>query len=391
MKVRSDKASDSSRIAGRGPWRRVSGWRRISLLVLMLGSIACGQEGSEPAANEPDTPEPEPSRVLREVDEEMPELLPDKVIPWQESLLELPAENGTEQAEVRNGVRPANQGGGLFPPAVWPLVPELPLGPLGAVDKPPDGAVLAEVGTGESGGAALSAELTAEYFKQRPEKVFLDPQHLLSQAQSDYMESMVRRWLNDGKYRATFLLFGEGQELPAEVEPSKLVRDWFGVKETHLLVCGFLNQPERTRVFFVPDAVPDIRREPLRAALGAAMREAGRIKGGVEQLQRFCYKTKIRLHRLEQEWGVAKTLRRNPASDRNSGLIIRVLAAISMAALVLASILGLVKRKKNPAAPVTEGEPIFLPEQELHIRLGAPHGGGFSAVITFPPAVKPRH
>lgn len=358
--------------------------------MVLLGSTVCGQEESERDTNNPEMPGSEPSRMVKEVDEELPDLPPDQSIPWQDSLLELPAENGTEQDEVRNGVRPANQGGGLFPPAVWPLMPDLPLGPLKPVEVRADGSILPEDGTEETRGAALNPQLLVDYFGQRPQNSFLDPQHLLNQAESEYMESLLRRWLNDGNYRATMLLFAEGQAIPEEVDPSKIVRKWFGAKEAHLLVCFFMNQPERTGVFFVPEAVPDFRKEPLKAALSAAIREAGRARGGVRQMQRFSYKTKVRLHRMDQKLGIAETLRKNRKSKGVSRNMVRVLTAISIAGLVLASFLRRSEKKKRRVVPGTVEEPVFLPEQELHTRLGAPHGGGFSAVITFAPAARSR-
>lgn len=328
-------------------------------------------------------PEDEGRAVTGEVEETI-DILPEILIPWHETLLELPEWISQEAAEIQHRRRPANHGAGLFPPDVWPIQPEPVLGPLirdEALAAPPR----------PRGGdlpvmpVALSPELMALYIARPPDGVFINPQNLVP---GNLVEPLVRRWLNEQcAFRTTILLFGAGQQLPAGFDPQALRREWFGDKGEELLMFYFHQEPQRTLAIFGPAAKTRYGGDLLRSVVDAAVTEAGRVSGGQEQLERFCYKMSVRLHWL------ARTIPGEavPQSGRADGAPVSgslkkaAVAALIAAGLIAGGSLILTwYRRRRPrniegAGPV----PVLLPDNEFRPRFGAPHSGGFSAMITF--------
>lgn len=318
--------------------------------------------------------------------EEGVEFLPDNPIPWHDSLLELPGWMRQELSEIRDRTRPANQGGGLFPPQIWPLQPEPVQGPL-ILDStlPGDGSSSLALNPKEV--VPLGPELMGQYTLQQPVGVLVDPQQLVQNRASGQMESLVQRWLNDQcVFRTTLLVFGPGQQLPSDFDPQALRRQWSGESDDTLLVFYFYQQPERTLAIFGPGARATYTAAVLRSIVDAAVVEAARVSGPTEQLERFCYKMSVRLHWL------ARSLPAKPADPGASGNPGRrwwgnpVVSVPVLSALVLASGFGLARfiRSRRARSEGKDDGPVFFPETEPCPRFGAPHSGGFSAVITFP-------
>ncbi len=318
--------------------------------------------------------------------EEAVEFLPDNPIPWHDSLLGLPGWMRQELTEIRDRIRPANQGGGLFPPQIWPLQPEPVQGPLILDSSLP--------GEGDSGLALdpravvpLGPGLMGRYTMQQPVGVLVDPQQLIQDRSGGQMESLVQRWLNDQcVFRTTLLVFGPGQQLPSDFDPQALRRQWAGETDDSLLVFYFYEQPERTLAIFGHGACATYTAAVLRSIVDASVVEAARVSGPTEQLERFCYKMSVRLHWLARsppaklvDTGVSG----NPSRRwwGNMAVSVAILGALGLAAGF-----GVVRliRSRRPRSEGGHDGPFLLPETEPCPRFGAPHSGGFSAVITFP-------
>ena len=329
---------------------------------------------------------PDGSEGLTGEMEELPELIPENPIPWHDSLLELPEWMSQEQAEIETRRRPANHGGGLFPSQIWPLQPEPVPGPLtwdSALAKGAEGSAAPRPGVP----IPLGPELMALYTAQVPTRVFVDPQNFLRERSGAQMESLLQRWLNDQcAFRTTMLVFGPGQQLPADFDPQALRRQWFGSSEEALLVFYFYGQPERTLAIFGPGARASYGEGVLRAVVDAAVTEAGRVHGDPEQLERFCYKMSVRLHwlvrtRLPGAEGTGISAAAQPRRDWGK----TVARAALWSALGISAGLAAVFWRRRWPVPVAD-EPVLFPERDLCPRLGAPHSGGFSSVISFPRA-----
>ena len=324
------------------------------------------------------------SRTVKGGIEESAELIPQLSIPWHDSLLELPEWMSREASEIQHRIRPSNHGAGLFPPEVWPLQPESEQGPLirdealaGGTPKPARDRGATPV--------ALGPELMALYVGRKPDRVLVDPQHFVPGGR---VEPLVQRWLNDQcVFRTTVLLFGAGQQLPADFDPQALRREWFGDAGDELLVFYFHQEPQRTLAIFGPEARNRYGADVLRPVVDAAVTEAGRVSGGPEQLERFCYKMSVRLHWLARTAPAGGGAETGPPSGAMSpgSLKKAAWAALLGAGLIAAGSLFLTwhRRRGGSAAGAEVPIPIFLPESGFQPRFGAPHSGGFSSMITF--------
>lgn len=325
-------------------------------------------------------------RPRMEGEEELPaEFEPDQVVPFDQSRLGLPGWQEAERLEILRRQRPANQGGGLFPAEIWPIqpVPAVPVLKTGSQEH-----AAAPLPTG-----MLSQPVLDLYFARRPDRVFCDPQGVLPPGVREEMESRVRRWLNtEGPFRATVLLFGPGQQLPPAVDAQSVLNQWVGdgaQSANHLLVFYYFNEPGRTSVVFSEGTAARVPAAGLAEAMSSAARAAGRVEGGLPQLERFCYKTTVHLHRLAQV---------RPAEGGQAGRSsvsvwrMRFLAATGfvLAAVMVWILAGRGKtRKSRGREDAKEGSralpsPVLLPEQDLYPRLNAPHAGGLASVISFP-------
>ena len=313
------------------------------------------------------------SRVVTGEMEETTDILPEILIPWHDSLLELPEWMSLEAGEISNRRRPANHGAGLFPPEVWPIQPEPVLGPLIR-----DEALAVTPTPRRRGGTitavALGAELMELYAGSPPDGVLVNPQNLVP---NDRVEPLVQRWLNDQcVFRTTILLFGGGQQLPAGFDPQALRRGWFGAEGEELLVFYFLGEPQRTLAIFGPQANSSYGRDLLRSVVDAAVAEAARVSGGQEQLERFCYKMSVRLHWLARTApGMAVAAQGTADGAGHSGSLKRAAtAALVAAGLIAIGILSLTwyRRRAGGSAAAADRVPVFLPEIEFKPRFGAP-------------------
>jgi hypothetical protein len=369
---------------------------RILLLLPLFLGVALAEDQDQPVNAAPGKEEEEKEEEEEEEErdmptgemEELPELIPEQSLPWHDSLVELPLWMNRERREIDSRTRPANQGGGLFPPEVWPLQPGPVLAPLVRDDPavpvpPPDPSAGKEP-------VLLGPELMARYFSQPPDGVFLDPQHLIQGRDTGAMESLVQRWLNDQcAFETTVVVFGAGQQLPSDFDPQALRREWFAGSTKALLVLYFHHQPERTLAIFGPEAKASYGESVLRRVVDAAVTEAGRVGGGTEQLERFCYKMSVRLHWLalthEARLAGLATSETGPDAGNSSfrTLMLACGGAVVMGGLVLA---GWAWRRRHRTVAGSGSGPVLLPDWEVIPRLGAPHSGGFSAMISFPPA-----
>jgi hypothetical protein len=347
----------------------------------------------EPAANgaEDSPPEETPASPtttgtpgLGDRDEGV-DLLPPEIIPWQDSMLALPEWTSPEQEEITYGLRPANQGGGLFPPQIWALQPTPEAGLL-LHDIESTDAAAPVASQDEPALVPLGLEQMALYTGQKPTTAFVDPQHFVKGRPAAWMESLVKRWLNEQcAFHTTMLVFGKDQLLPADFDPQALRKQWFAEDEDALLVLYFYHQPERTLAIFGPKARTAYSEDLLRSTIEAAVTETGRVAGAEEQMERFCYKMSVRLHWLSR-------LRIYPALDGAPGLPANqglepsrkaVWLVLGGAVLMAAGVLATSWLRRRQAGRAARGDATLLPEAEHLPRFGAPHCGGFSSVITF--------
>jgi len=341
------------------PARTARAVRRLAVMVWLTPPFAAtGQETAPPGLT--------PASDLEETGA-LTDLLPGFVDP-----LTLP------EPQPEGGVPAGNMAGddpGLFPGELWSGEP--------AILPPPGEAE--ETAPPPTESSILTPELLASCFGSVPPPALHDPQHLLSPEQAGPLAELLQESLNArGSFQASVVLLRPSQQIPATLNPPELLQSWHGDTKA-LLVLYFMGRPERTQAFFSPEVHRWHRGEDLRQVLDFGVREAARMSTPAGQLQRFCYKTAIRLDRLHRQGIVTPTDEPLPpvaAAAPVHGLWWTVVTGIHAAGLVLAAVWWWRRR----AADGRAGETVLLPEQDFVTRLGAPHSGGFGAVMHFGPA-----
>jgi hypothetical protein len=324
------------------------------------------------AAAAQDTPAPGESAAMTPTSDKeetgaLTDMLPDFTDPL--TLPEKERDRGFEAMESEA------DGPGLFPSELWS-------GDRGA--PPPPGEEPAPT-PAPAEDETLTREVLASCFGSVPPPPLHDPQRLLAPAQAAPLARLLGESLNA---RETFLtsvvLMRPTQQIPQALNPPELLQSWHGNNKS-VLILYFMGRPDRTQAFFAPEVRRQHRGEDLRQVIDFGVREAARMTTPLGQLQRFCYKTAIRLDRLHRQGVVTPTDEPLPpavAAAPGNGHWWAFVIGIHAAGLTAAALWWW--RRRRAAADGT-GCRILLPEQELVTRLGAPHSGGCGAVLQFGP------
>ena len=235
----------------------------------------------------------------------------------------------------------------------------------------------------------LPPEVAASCFGPSPPPPLHDPQHLLPATTSASLLALLRDSLNArGTFMTSIVVLGPEQQIPVTLNPTDLLQKWYGSGKC-LLVLYFLGRPDRTQAFFSPAARKQYRTEDLRQLIDFGVREAERMDTPVTQLQRFCYKTAVRLDRLHRLGTVTPTDEPAPlatAAVPAASLWWAFAIGVQAAGLACAAVWWW--RRRRAAAAGRDGDAIHLPEQDLVCRLGASYSGGSGAVIQFGSAAR---
>jgi hypothetical protein len=320
------------------------------------------------------TPPPEPPATTAPASDgeetgALTDLIPDIVDP-----LTLPMEENAVPASADHGL-PAIS---LFPGELWSGDRTVPPPPdESQVENPPPAV---EEST-------LTEEVAASCFGPAPPPPLHDPYHLLTPSQTTPLATLIRESLNArGTFQTSVVLLKPSQQIPVTLNAPELLQRWYGDSKG-LLVLYFMGRPERTQAFFSPATRQLHRSEDLRQVVDFSVREASRMAAPLAQLQRFCYKSAIRLDRLHRQGVVTPDEEPEPVTAAAPGPAIGLWWAFAIgihaAGLGAAGVWWWRRRRREPGRA---GIPIQFPEQDLVYRLGAPHSGGFGAVIHFGPS-----
>jgi len=348
----------------RFPYRSRRRWFHppaIAACLCLLGANFPGPAMATPAA----TPEATPASDQEETGA-LTDIVPDFVDP-----LTLP---GGETGAPSDASLSLWEGPGLFPGELWSgeitLLPSPDIPP-----EPPPAPPLDE--------SIIPPEVMATSFGAAPPPPLHDPQRLLTPAQAAPLEELIRTSLNArGTFQTSVVLLRGTQQIPVAIHPPALLQSWHGGQKG-LLVLYFMGRPERTQAFFSPAVLRQHRNEDLRQVIDFGVREAARMSAPLAQLQRFCYKTAIRLDRLHRQGVVAPTDEPPPpveAAAPPASLWWAFAIGVHAAGAAVALVWWWRRRRTGPQSP---GTPVLLPWQECATRLGAPHCGGTAAVMSF--------
>lgn len=336
-------------------------------------SMPAARAAPSPIPGEPDAPavpQPEASTPLSDKEEtgSLTDILPDRV-----ELFALPAADDDSPAASED--RALHSVVSLFPPELWPPVP-------GASADPGTSTIKTEPGTFPSG-EAMTPELVASCFGSAPPPPLHDPLSLLAQADAASLRALLRDSLNArGSFQTSVVVLKPSQQIPVALNPPELLQRWYG-RSKGLLILYFFGQPDRTQAFFTPESMRCHRSEELRQVIDFGVREAGRLTAAPAQLQRFCYKTVIRLDRLHRQGTITPAEEPSPAVAAVPGAGLWWAFAVGVQATALAGGGVWWWRRRRTGGGGSIDECIRFPEQDIVARLGAPHSGGFGAVIQF--------
>jgi hypothetical protein len=262
--------------------------------------------------------------------------------------------------------------GSLFPPELWAIPPE---------SYPEEPYVLPLAAAVEEGGA-LDGRAFAAGFGAAELPALCDPQSLLPAEDAAVLGALAGRSMQRHGFRFCLVLLGGAQQVPAGVDYDALMQRWPGTAKG-VTVIYYAGRPERTLAWFSPAARSSHRTEDLRMIIDLGMKEAARAGAPLPQLQRFIYKTLLRLDRLHRQGEVSPS-DEIPAASTAAATAAAPAAGIGWWSAVIAgqgvalaaAVLWWRRRKR------LAGEIIVLPGQEIMARLGGPHSGGSGAVLT---------
>ena len=334
---------------------------RATLTVLLLTLSRSAAQETAP------TPElPPPAGLSPASDKEETGALTDMLPGFVDPLL-LPAEKEPSGEE---------QSVSLFPEELWSGDHT----PVPGPDAP--GAEGVSVASGDT---PVLQDIWASTFGPAPPPPLHDPQQLLTPAQRAELTALVAQSLNArGTFLTSVVVVPAGEQIPVALHPPELLQQWYGSR-MGVLVIYFLGQPDRTQAFFSPSVRQGYRSEDLRQVMDFGVRESARMTAPVAQLQRFCYKTAIRLDRLHRRGVVSPTDEPGPVAAvapavPDTGLWWAFAIGVQAAGLAVAAVWWWRRRRTEPGH---DGAPIYLPAQDFVARLGAPHAGGGGAVMPF--------
>lgn len=233
----------------------------------------------------------------------------------------------------------------------------------------------------------------------------LDPQGLLSEAQSEDLSRLLSFHSEQAGVTAWILLLDARQKLPQDADLSKLASGELA-KGSACLAVYPLGAPERARLFFTRSVMEAPTPAYLESLINGCIREAGLSPDPVEQLQRFATQLSIRLFWLERAYPVLKPKPKEAPQDievaepmkevtstesiasapsKFVGLWQRakyyLSIAVSLLVLLVIIAIGVLRWRKRRQRMTDFRLPDFDPNHET--RFGGAHCGGCGASIHF--------
>ncbi|MCB1096924.1 MAG: hypothetical protein KDN22_15220 [Verrucomicrobiae bacterium] len=250
----------------------------------------------------------------------------------------------------------------------------------------------------------LSADAIPEaylpyYFDAPPKRFLTDVQRLLSDSEWQDTDWFLTYHSNECRYHANVLLFSPDEQIPDPVSGEELLNRWFP-DGNHVLVFYFHGRPERTEVFFPAALAKSFPESEFQQNLIEAIDSASKARTPGMQLDEFCQKLGTWLlwwekrmntlnpdDALNGESNVAPLVGVVPAGDTtpsageaepSTGFGSVFWGVVGLIGLLLA---GLIIWAVSAA--FKSKRPVTFPVHPPTSRLGAPHSGGGSVVLTF--------
>lgn len=369
---------------------------------VLLLPLAFAQDDVESAEDDVELPLPE---LMFEQEEE--ELAQEYLVNKPSGYLKLPSWEEEQRMAIDLG-QPLHLGGGLWP-GQESLIPKIrrsfqpkPAGASGFRLPEDPRMILPDA-------KRVSAEEIPEaylpyYFDERPKRFLTDVQRLLSDSEWQDTDWFLTYHSNECSYKANVLLFSPEEQIPDSISGAELLSRWFP-EHDHVLVFYFHGRPERVQVFFPDSLAKHFSESDFQQNLMEAVDSASKAEAPGTQLDEFCQKLGTWLLWWEKRLLTMGNQTLRGVDDEEEPLVGELpdesVAATGsnleggkdsttgygtifwgVAGLIVSLLIGLVAWTLV-AAFKGRKRPTMFPQRTPISRLGAPHSGGGSVVLTF--------
>jgi hypothetical protein len=240
------------------------------------------------------------------------------------------------------------------------------------------------------------------YFEEPPKRFLTDLQRLLSDSDWQDTDWFLTYHSNECHYKANVLLFSPEEKIPDSISGAELLSRWFP-EDDHVLVFYFHGRPERAQVFFPDSLANPFPESDFQQNLMEAIASASKVVAPGQQLDEFCQKLGTWLLWWEKRMKVMN-VGNTPRSEARDQPLIGVMPTAELTStgggkkdksntefgsvfwglvgLIGAVLIGGILWAVSSAFR-GRNHPVLFPQHIPISRLGAPHSGGGSVVLTF--------
>lgn len=237
------------------------------------------------------------------------------------------------------------------------------------------------------------------YFAERPKTFLVDPQSLLSPADSRDRLNFLNYHASDSSIDLYVYLIGGDQEIPGEVRDEETIERFYATGRPAALVFYHLGAPQRAVLHLSPSLTDTISSAEQNRALESSVMQALESTKPAEQLEKFLNQMSIRIYWMERLL-TADTASKTAALSAPAAAAPKTSAAKSARMIWLLELAG----KATIPATVLLGSLVAIlalshwlrrsaryrfPEFDIEPRLGGTHAAGIGAVISFASATLP--
>lgn len=247
---------------------------------------------------------------------------------------------------------------------------------------------------------AIEEKFLAAYFAERPKNFLVDPQGLLSAAESRDRLGFLNYHASDSSIDLFVYVIGGNQEIPGEVRDEELIERFFSEGRPAAVVFYYFGAPQRSVVYLSPSLTDSVAAAEQRRTLESCVIQASEKSQPAEQIETFLVQMSIRLYWLEHLLGGEST------GGEPAATAVPVAAVSGRAAAKsekFRQLLDLIHRSAVPGGALLGGLlTVFgfnrwlrhraryrFPEFDVEPRLGGTHAAGIGAVISFASAALP--
>lgn len=276
-------------------------------------------------------------------------------------------------------------------------------------DPAPDGAAPAllqveppkpeEIAADLAPSTPIAEKFLNAYFAERPETFLIDPQNLLSPADSRDLLKFLTDHASDSSIDLYVYVIGGAQEIPSEVRAEEVIERFFTEGRPAAMVYYYLGAPERSVIYLSPSITDAISITEQNRALESSVIQSLEKTKPTEQLEKFLTQISIRIYWMERLLANGPVAAHNTAAPSataphdhaavKSARLVFMQDLANRFALPAAVLLGILTLLLGLSHWLRRSARYRFPELDVEPRLGGAHAAGVGAVISFASAALP--